>query len=47
MNYNVKKVSMIGSDIISKREKYIEKLADEKLSKKTGFLMQISVISEN
>ncbi len=38
---------MIGSDTINKRDKYIEKLVDEKLSQKTGFLMHISVISEN
>ena len=47
MNLNVKKASMLGSDIKNKRDKYIEKLAEEKLSQKTGFLMQISVISEN
>lgn len=47
MNYNVKKVSMVVPDTINKREKYLEKLADEKFSKKSAFLMQISVISES
>lgn len=47
MNYNFKKNPMIGSDTKAKRDRYLEKLVDEKLSNKTGFLMQISVISEN